>query len=105
MAQQTETQTRPARMVRRRWSPQSRRNTINGILFALPWIVGLLVFWVYPILASFYYSFNDFNAIQAPQWIGLENYTNLFKDPEFLISAFNTLYFAVVSIPLAIMFA
>jgi multiple sugar transport system permease protein len=105
MAQHSETQTRPALIARRRWSPESRRNTVNGLLFASPWIVGLLVFWVYPILASFYYSFNDFNAIQAPQWIGLENYTNLFKDPEFLISAFNTLYFAVVSIPLAIMFA
>jgi multiple sugar transport system permease protein len=105
MAQQTETQTQPIRIARHRWSPESRRNTINGNLFAVPWMIGLLVFWVYPILASFYYSFNDFNAIQTPQWIGLENYTNLFKDPEFRISAFNTLYFAVVSIPLAIIFA
>ncbi len=105
MAQQTETQTRAAPRARRRWSPESRRNTINGILFALPWIIGLLLFWVYPILASFYYSFNDFNAIQNPQWVGLQNYTTLFKDPEFWISAYNTLYFAVLSIPLAIIFA
>ena len=105
MTERTQPQARRGFIGWRRWSPESRRNTINGILFALPWMIGLLVFWVYPILASFYYSFNDFNAIQTPQWIGLENYTNLFKDPEFLISAYNTLYFAVVSIPLAIIFA
>jgi multiple sugar transport system permease protein len=105
MAQRTETQALPASRARRGWSPQSRRNTINGILFALPWILGLAIFWIYPILASFYYSFNDFNAIQNPQWVGLQNYTNLFKDPEFLISAYNTFYFAVLSIPLAIITA
>ena len=105
MTERTQPQARRGFIGWRRWSPESRRNTINGILFALPWMIGLLVFWVYPILASFYYSFNDFNAIQAPQWVGLQNYTNLFKDPEFRISAYNTLYFAVVSIPLAIIFA
>ena len=105
MTERTQPQARRGFIGWRRWSPESRRNTINGILFALPWMIGLLVFWVYPILASFYYSFNDFNAIQTPQWIGLENYTNLFKDPEFRISAYNTLYFAVVSIPLAIVTA
>ena len=105
MAQQTETQTSTGPIARRRWSSYSRRNTINGLLFAAPWIVGLLVFWIYPILASFYYSFTEFNGVQNPQWVGLQNYTTLFKDNLFRISAFNTLYFAVVSIPLAIFFA
>jgi len=105
MADRTQPQAKPRSFGRRRWSALQRRNTINGILFAAPWIVGLLVFWVYPILASFYYSFTEFNGIQNPQWVGLQNYFDLFKDDLFRISALNTLYFAVVSIPLAIIFA
>jgi multiple sugar transport system permease protein len=92
--------------VRPRWSRQSRRNTISGLLFAFPWLIGLAVFWVYPILASFFYSFTDFNAIQSPKWVGLANYVSLFtNDDRFRIGAYNTLYFAVVSIPLAIVSA
>jgi multiple sugar transport system permease protein len=105
MAEHTPVRIRAEHASLRRWSPQKRRNTINGLLFAAPWIVGLALFWIYPILASFYYSFTDFNAIQNPQWVGLQNYTALFQDNEFLISAYNTLYFAVLSIPLAIVFA
>lgn len=105
MAQPIELQPSSQRVAVRRRSTQRRKDTINGVLFALPWILGLLIFWVYPILASFYYSFTEFNAIQSPTWVGFENYTALFKDGEFWTSAFNTLYFAALSIPLAVIFA
>ena len=36
------------------------------LLFAAPWLLGLLMFWIYPTLASAYYSFTKFNAVQAP---------------------------------------
>lgn len=82
--------------------PQAR-HTINGLLFASPWLIGLAVFWIYPIVASAYYSFTKFNGVQDPQWIGLRNYADLFfEDEYFWISVYNTLYFAIVSIPLAI---
>ena len=87
----------------RRRMRQQTRHTINGILFASPWLLGLLMFWIYPTLASAYYSFTKFNAVQAPQWIGLTNYINLFtNDMDFRAAVYNTLYFAIVSIPLAI---
>ncbi len=85
---------------------QSTRNTINGILFASPWLVGLTMFWIYPTLASAYYSFTQFNAVQTPKWVGLANYIELFTDDKnFRDAAFNTLYFAIVSIPLAVILA
>jgi multiple sugar transport system permease protein len=85
---------------------QSTRNTINGLLFAAPWLVGLTVFWIYPTLASAYYSFTQFNAVQTPKWIGLANYIELFtNDANFLAAVRNTLYFAIVSIPLAVLLA
>lgn len=106
MAQPTQAQARPGFLAQRRWSPEQRRNSINGLLFASPWIVGLSLFWIYPILASFYYSFTAYNGIQNSQWVGTQNYVDLFtKDSEFWTSVYNTLYFSVVSIPLAIIFA
>lgn len=90
---------------RKRWS-QGTRHTINGLLFASPWIVGLLVFWIYPTLASAYYSFTKFNGVMNPQWVGIGNYLDLFTDDDqFGAAVYNTVYFAIVSIPLAIIFA
>ena len=90
---------------RRRLS-QNTRHTINGLLFASPWIFGLLVFWIYPTLASAYYSFTKFNGVKDPQWIGIANYVKLFtKDGDFVDAINSTGYFAAVSIPLAIIFA
>ena len=88
------------------WTRQSVRNDINGLLFAAPWLIGLLVFWIYPTLASAYYSFTKFNAVQTPTWIGLANYIQIFtQDTDFRDAVFNTVYFAAVSIPLAIILA
>ena len=82
------------------------RNTFYGVVFALPWLIGICVFWIYPTLASAYYSFTEFNAVQTPKWVGLRNYVELFtEDPEFIQAIWNTLYFAGVSIVLAILFA
>ena len=94
-----------ARLPRQRFKPRTR-NTINGLLFASPWLLGLTMFWIYPTIASAYYSFTAFNAIQTPRWVGLRNYVELFtQDDMFWTAVRNTLYFAGVSIPLAIIFA
>ena len=91
---------------RRKALRQSQWNTIRGLLFASPWLIGLAVFWIYPILASFYYSFTEFNAVTTPQWVGFQNYVNAFtQEEDFGIGVYNTLYFAVLSIPLAVFFA
>jgi multiple sugar transport system permease protein len=64
------------------------------------------MFWIYPTLASAYYSFTAFNAVQNPRWVGLSNYIELFtQDEEFWMAVYNTFYFAIVSIPLAIIFS
>jgi len=103
MAQRTDTQALPAARPRRKWSPRARRDTINGILFALPWMIGLALFWIYPILASFYYSFTRYDVINDPQFIGLDNYVfMLTEDPTFQVVLYNTIYIVVVGIPLAV---
>jgi len=59
-------------------SRMKRNEAIAGLAFVLPWIISLLVFTTYPVLASFYYSFTQYSIIQAPKWIGLENYVTMF---------------------------
>jgi multiple sugar transport system permease protein len=71
-----------------------------GLGFTGLWIIGLGVFTAYPVLASLYYSFCDYSILQRPVWIGLENYKEMFQDDVFWLSLRNTLYFAVLSVPL-----
>ena len=71
-----------------------------------PALAGLLVFFVYPLLASVYYSFTRYDLVTPPQWIGTRNYEFLFtKDPRVWISAGNTLWFVVILVPVRIVTA
>ncbi|MBA2518282.1 MAG: sugar ABC transporter permease [Chloroflexia bacterium] len=79
----------------------ARREAIWGFALISPWVIGLLIFWVGPLLAAFYYSFTEFPILSAPTWIGLENYRQIFTtDPEFLISLGNTAYYVLIRVPL-----
>lgn len=81
---------------------RERRKTLQGLLFVSPWLVGFLVFTLYPIGASLYYSFCDFRVLSPPRWIGLGNYQALFTDRDyFLPSLLNTL-FLLGELPLAL---
>jgi ABC-type sugar transport system permease subunit len=88
---------------RRRFSPLRARDTINGLLFISPWLVGLLVFTLYPIGASFFYSFTDYSVLEPPHWVGLDNYRDLLTANHLFFRAVsNTLFYAALSIPLNI---
>jgi multiple sugar transport system permease protein len=79
------------------------KGNILGYLFASPWILGFLIFTIYPVCSSLYYSFTNFNTLKAPVWIGITNYVILFtRDPRFWKSLSNTLYYAIFSVPLGI---
>lgn len=81
---------------------QQRLNTRNGLLFSLPWMIGFLCFIIYPLVASFYYSFTDFNLFQSPSLVGLENYSGLFSDAHFYKSLANTFYMTFIGGPIYI---
>ncbi|MGA2529929.1 MAG: sugar ABC transporter permease [Acidimicrobiales bacterium] len=78
-----------------------RRALRVGLLFVSPWIAGFLLFFAYPFLATIYYSFTDFNGVGAAHWIGFGNYVNLFHDPLFKTSLFNTFYYTAIELPLS----
>ncbi len=94
-----------ARRSRRRLSRGERKNLRTGLLFISPWLVGFVVFTLYPALASLYYSFTNFKILQTPRWVGLDNYTTILKDPLFWKSLSNTAFLTLVGVPLAILVA
>ena len=79
---------------------EDRRNLIKGLLFTSPWLIGLSVFILYPVIASIYYSFCHYSVLQPPHFIGLLNYKDLFTDPVFWKSLWNTFYYVAFMIPL-----
>jgi multiple sugar transport system permease protein len=83
-----------------------RRNFRNGMLFAGPYLLGFLAFTLYPIVASLYYSLCQYNIIQSPVYIGLDNFRTLFfDDPLFWKALYNTLFFTFLSVPLGLAFS
>lgn len=78
----------------------------TGYICTSPFIVGFLLFMIVPMCISLYYSFCDYNILSAPKWIGLDNYIKLFtNDPKFIKSIGVTFYFALISVPLRLIFA
>lgn len=91
---------------RRGLSRQERRRLLTGLAFISPWIIGFLVFILYPIVISFYYGFTDFSLFTSPTWVGLKNYQQLLTfDDKFLLSLYNTVYFTLLVIPASIVLA
>ena len=85
----------------------ARRNLFYGLLFASPWLLGMLFFIAYPIIASLYYSLTEYSVLNPVKtFVGLGNYTTLIlNDAIFLRSLYNSVYYAVFSIPLSILVA
>lgn len=91
---------------RKRMGPLARHEARVGLLFVLPWILGLVIFLAYPVLYSFYLSFTDYSIVQAPRWVGLQNYETMFTvDTTFWTAVRNSAFFAVISVPLRLVIA
>ena len=92
----------PARWRARLWSRPLRpatREAIAGYLAISPWIVGLLAFTAFPLLASVYLSLTKYNLLQPPRWVGLANYGALLQDERFIASFKVTWTYVLVAVP------
>ncbi|MDE0465245.1 MAG: sugar ABC transporter permease [Caldilineaceae bacterium] len=78
---------------------------LTMLAFISPWIIGFLAFFVYPLLLSLYYSFTEYNLLQPPKWVGLQNYSNLAEDTHYQNAVGNTVYFVAFSVPLGVLTA
>src|SRR5436853_4840353 len=76
------------------------------LLLLSPWLVGFSVFFAYPIVMSAYLSFNHYDLLSPPRWVGLANYRYLFTlDPQVSTAVKNTLWMIAVAVPLQVLFA
>ena len=83
-----------------------RRYQNIGLLYILPWLIGFLCLQLYPFLSSLYYSFTQYNILNAPIWIGLENFRNIFTtDANFGVSVKATFLSVAFSLPLRLISA
>jgi len=73
--------------------------------FLTPWGLGLIFITIGPMIASLYLSFTNYNLLQAPKWIGLDNYTRMLHDPRLLNSLRVTFTYVFVSVPLQLALA
>jgi multiple sugar transport system permease protein len=74
-------------------------------VFLLPWIIGLLGITLGPMIVSLVLSFTNYNLIQSPQWIGIDNFTRMFSDPRLLNSLRVTFEYVFISVPLQLILA
>ena len=82
-----------------------RRNN-QGYLYLLPWIIGFLIFQLYPIAMSLYYSFTDYSFGSQYDFVGLANYLQIFtKDREVKNSLAVTFKFVFMSVPMKLISA
>ncbi len=85
-----------------------RRRGINqeafwGYVFISPWLVGLLLFVLGPVVASLVLSFTQYEIITPPRWVGIDNYVRLLtQDRLFRLSLYNTVYYTVFSVLLGV---
>ena len=75
---------------------EMKRNWVAYVMIA-PYVIIFTLFTVAPVVLSIFFSFTDFNMLQAPNWVWFDNYINLFfADDIFLIACKNTFIFAAI---------
>ena len=76
-----------------------------AMLMLAPNIIGFFMFMVFPILATLFFSFTEYDLIGAPKIIGLDNYVELFRDPIIATTLNNTLVFTLITVPIGMAFS
>src|SRR5918997_6976117 len=90
---------------KRAQAKEAGRDNKAGYLFLLPWLIGLVVITIGPMLASLYLSFTRYSLIQAPEWIGLDNYLRMLTDARLHKSLQVTFTYVIIGVPLQLIVA
>ena len=75
-----------------------------AIVFILPLMIPMTIYWIIPSLASLYYSLTNYSVVMPTAWVGLGNFRRMMDDGLFWRSMKNTAYFTVGNIPLTMLF-
>ena len=86
-------------------STLKRQDILYGLLFSSPFILGVLILWIGPMLYSLFLVTQDWNLIRPPRFAGLGNFERLLRDPLVMQSLGVTAYYTFVGVPLQLMTA
>ena len=87
-------------MTRAQWVWKEMKRNKTAYMMVAPFMILFFVFTVFPVILSMFLSLTDFNMMETPNWVGLDNYFRLFLDDDIFITACgNTLVFAAVTGP------
>src|SRR5664279_2573908 len=89
-------------LLRNRRLTMAQRRTVVGYIFIMPFILGFLFWFLIPALASVYLTFQKWNLISPPQFVGLQNIQHLFNDPLLPQSLKATFLYSFISVPLSL---
>lgn len=81
-------------------APAERGDTKAAMLFLAPWFIGLFCITIGPMIASFVLSFTDYDLLQAPQWVGLDNIARMVDDQRLHQSLRVTFAYVALSVPM-----
>jgi len=82
------------------WNIQ-RKEALAFYLCIAPWLIGFILFYLGPVIASLYFSFTEWDLLSPPKFIGMDNYVKIFtRDPLFLQSLKVTLIYTFTYVPL-----
>lgn len=73
-----------------------------GIVFILPQLISLVCLGIIPIVIAFVLSFFDWNGFSSPVFTGLQNFKEVFTDPDTAMAIKNTLLYSVIYVPCSI---
>jgi len=80
----------------------NKKQSIAGFLFVSPWVLGLLVFTLVPMIAAAYISLTDWSIIGTANFIKFDNYKEIFQSEDFYHSLWVTVRYAIFAVPLTI---
>jgi len=93
----------PARRKRVSWL--TVREWLEGYFFASPFIIGFLVFTAFPMLYSIWLSFQKWDLLSPPIFVGLQNFVKVFTDPDANLSLYNSAYYTFLAVPFQLVIA
>lgn len=93
--------TRNAENSRKQSVKRKTEQWVWGYLFIAPLLIGLIVFYIFPFIQSFFYSFTDINTFNQAKFVGLDNYKKMLQDPLLWGAALNTLKYVVITVPIS----
>ena len=94
----------PERLAARRKATWRRRRLV--LLLMSPWILGVSIFFVFPLITTALLSFTHYDLLSSPRWVGFANYDYLFNtDKQIWPAVYNTFWLILIAVPIQVTFA